>query len=770
MIRPWLPRYSLTSRITVIYALLFVIAFAAVIGIASIGIDTYVQRQLVKEMGSSASVFDRIWRERYDQMASGGRVLAADFGFRSAVAIDDEATIESALDSLKARLDIPVAFVVTTDGRVIGTQNPVIQSRADTIWHDLDGGAQSGIMAMGDAMFGTVAAPIEAPDLLGWLVFAQPLRGADMADFAKLSPIPVSASVVRADALPTVLREGADVADREVKADEGSETALYRATPLASFGGQGHPHLLLRYSLSDALAEYRPMLWILAGIALAGLLLTLIGSWLVAKGIVRPIRALEAAAQRVSLGDNASVTVESDDELGRLANTFNYMVEAIVERETRITHIALHDTLTNLPNRKLFREQLDQALRRLDAKGKIAVVYLDLDQFKSINDTLGHPTGDALLRAVAKRLNETLDRAIIARLGGDEFAVMVEDVRGDADFNMLARRITGVFDEVFDVEGHKLRTGTSIGIAVAPADGMDVDQLIKNADLALYRAKQQGRGTYRFFEPVMDAQARARRDMEADLRTAIAEQQFVVYFQPLFNLARKEISAFEALVRWEHPTRGLIPPLDFIPLAEETGLIIPIGEWVLREACRQAVTWPDDIRVAVNVSPVQFRNTGLNTIVLQALAHAGLAPGRLELEITESLFIENVEATLASLHALRAIGVRVALDDFGTGYSSLSYLRAFPFDKLKIDRSFIVDLLTKEGSTAIIRSITALADALGMETTAEGVEEVEQVDVLRAQGCSSIQGYLLSKPVRDCEVGPFIEALQSRADAFRAAA
>ncbi|RHW16722.1 EAL domain-containing protein [Sphingomonas gilva] len=770
MIRAWLPRHSLTSRITAIYATLFVIAFAAVIGIASIGIDTYVQRQLVKEMGASASVFDRIWRERYDQMASAGRVLAADFGFRSAVAVDDAATIESALDSLKTRLDIPVAFVVTTDGRVIGVDDAAIQARADTIWNDLDGGAESGIMALGGAMFGAVAAPIEAPDRIGWLVFAQPLNTADMADFAKLSPIPVAASVVRADALPAMLREGTGVADNEVKAREGGETALYRATPLASFGGKGEPHLLLRYSLTDALAEYRPMLWILAGTAIAGLLLTLIGSWLVARGVVRPVRALEAAARRVSLGDNASVAVGSEDELGRLASTFNFMVEAIVERETRITHIALHDTLTNLPNRKLFREQLDQALRRIGGRGKLAVVYLDLDQFKSINDTLGHPTGDALLRAVAKRLAEDLDRAIIARLGGDEFAVMVEDVRGDADFNILARRITGIFDEVFDIEGHKLRTATSIGIAVAPADGMDVDQLIKNADLALYRAKQQGRGTYRFFEPLMDAQARARRDMEADLRTAIAEQQFEVHFQPLFNLARKEISAFEALVRWQHPVRGLIPPIEFIPLAEETGLIIPIGEWVLREACRQAITWPEDIRVAVNVSPVQFRNTGLNAIVLQALTHAGLAPDRLELEITESLFIENVEATLASLHALRAIGVRVALDDFGTGYSSLSYLRAFPFDKIKIDRSFIVDLLKEDGSTAIIRSITALADALGMETTAEGVEEVEQVDILREQGCSSIQGYLLSKPVRDDEVAGFIRQLQSRADAFRAAA
>jgi hypothetical protein len=305
MIRAWLPRHSLTSRITVIYALLFGIAFAAVIAIASIGMDSYVQRQLVKEMGSSASVFDRIWRERYDQMASAGRVLAADFGFRSAVAGDDAATIESALDSLETRLGIPLAFVVTIDGRIVGIHNSAIQARADAIWRDLDGGAHSGIMSLGGgAMLGAVAAPIEAPDLLGWLVFAQPLNAADMADFAELSAMPLSARVVRADRLPAMLRNGETVADKPVEADEGGETALYRATPLASFGGEGRPHLLLRYSLTAALAEYRPMLWILAITALAGLLLTLIGSWLVARGVVRPVRALEAAAQRVSQGDS----------------------------------------------------------------------------------------------------------------------------------------------------------------------------------------------------------------------------------------------------------------------------------------------------------------------------------------------------------------------------------------------------------------------------------------------------------------------------------
>ena len=415
-----------------------------------------------------------------------------------------------------------------------------------------------------------------------------------------------------------------------------------------------------------------------------------------------------------------------------------------------------HDSLTGLPNRTLLREQIALALNR-HGRANFALFCLDLDNFKSVNDTLGHPTGDALLCEVAARLGAICPQAFVARLGGDEFAVILPNGNGSAD--QIGRALVKALAQPFDVHGHRIVTGTSIGIVLAPQDGQDATELLKNADLALHRAKDEGKGSHRFFESAMDAEAQARRAMEIDLHDALRKGELELYFQPLFGLSQNRVTAFEALLRWNHPERGMVSPVQFIPLAEETGLIIPIGEWALHEACRIAATWADDIRIAVNISPVQFRSATLNSIVLQALARSGLAPHRLELEITESLFIDNVEATLGSLHSLRALGVRIALDDFGTGYSSLSYLRSFPFDKLKIDRSFIVDLLAHDGATAIIRAITTLADALGIETTAEGVESSEQLEILRTEGCNQIQGYFFSRPIPAGQVAALLDKL-----------
>jgi diguanylate cyclase (GGDEF)-like protein len=378
----------------------------------------------------------------------------------------------------------------------------------------------------------------------------------------------------------------------------------------------------------------------------------------------------------------------------------------------------------------------------------LAVFCLDLDHFKEINDSLGHPIGDGLLMEVGRRLGECVtENDTVARLGGDEFAIVQFCKDGEPSAStLLASHIVEKIAAPYDIAGHQLIIGVSIGISLAPEDGKNPDELLKKADLALYRAKEDGRGTYRFFETGMDARAQARRVLELDLRAALQRDEFEVHYQPIRDIAKDRIVAFEALVRWNHPLRGTISPINFIPLAEETALIVPLGEWVLRRACADAAGWSGDIDVAVNLSPIQFKNPNLVSSVSAALQASGLPANRLELEITESVLLQNSEATLAVLHELRGFGVRISLDDFGTGYSSLSYLRSFPFDKIKIDRSFVAELATRDDSMAIVRAVTGLGKSLGIVTTAEGVETDAQFELLRREGCTQVQGYLFSPP------------------------
>jgi diguanylate cyclase (GGDEF)-like protein len=372
----------------------------------------------------------------------------------------------------------------------------------------------------------------------------------------------------------------------------------------------------------------------------------------------------------------------------------------------------------------------------------------DLDHFKNANDTLGHAVGDKLLKAVADRVR-TLARETdtVARIGGDEFAIVQVGLEQSAEATALAERIIEAINEPHDIDGHQVIVGTSVGIAVGPSDGVDPDQLMSNADLAMYRAKGEGRGTFRFFEPGMDVRIKARRALERDLRKALVAGEFELYYQPVVNLARNEISGCEALIRWHHPERGMISPGEFIPLAEENGFIVPLGEWVIRQACATAAGWPDDLKVAVNLSPAQFRSPGLVQAVLSTLASSGLAAERLELEITETILLQDCEATLATLSQLHELGVRIAMDDFGTGYSSLRYLQSFPFDKIKIDRSFVKNISVAAGSLNIVRAVAAMAKGLGMKTTAEGVETQEQLDTVKSEGCTEMQGFLFSKPL-----------------------
>jgi diguanylate cyclase (GGDEF)-like protein len=431
------------------------------------------------------------------------------------------------------------------------------------------------------------------------------------------------------------------------------------------------------------------------------------------------------------------------------------------QAEASIAFLAEHDALTRLANRLLFNDRLDRAITMAERGGEFALLYLDLDHFKIVNDTLGHPVGDGLLRAAADRLQACVrEEDTVARLGGDEFAVIQLVGAQPALAEILANRIITAFRDPFEVEGHQISVGTSIGITVGPGDGANSDTLQRNADIALYSAKMDGRGTIRFFEPEMDARIQRRRTLERDLRDAIVHSEFELYYQPLINLVAGKVTGFEALLRWHHPTRGLVAPMEFIPIAEETGMIVAIGAWVLRMACFEAENWPADITLAVNLSPIQFKNTDLAGTVQAALTASGLRPDRLELEITESVLLHDTVGTLTLLHQLRAMGIAVALDDFGTGYSSLSYLRSFPFDKIKIDQSFVRDLMTNKGSMSIIRAVTGLGHSLCIKTTAEGVETLEQLDRLREEGCTEVQGYLFSHPMPACEVPLLIERLQ----------
>ena len=437
--------------------------------------------------------------------------------------------------------------------------------------------------------------------------------------------------------------------------------------------------------------------------------------------------------------------------------------EEVTERrkaEERLVFLAQHDALTGLPNRVLFRDKLSEGLAFARRGYGLALLCLDLDRFKAVNDTLGHPVGDTLLRLVADRLTAAArDTDTVARLGGDEFAIVERTIERPSEATNFASRLLDLIAEPFDVDGHRIVLTTSIGIALSPQDGVDADELLRGADLALYRAKADGRGVYRLFQAEMDRQMQTRRLLELDLRQALQENQLQLFYQPQVDMRSRCVTAVEALLRWHHPERGSVSPADFIPLAEEIGLIVPIGAWALQTACATVASWPGALRVAVNISAAQLTGQDLVASVKKALRDSGLPPDRLELEITESVMLNDTVATLATLHRLRDLGIRIALDDFGTGYSSLSYLRRFPFDRIKIDQSFVREMSSQPDSGAIVRAIAGLSGELGMATTAEGVETQEQLDLLVEAGCNEIQGFLFSRAVPAASIAEVCAAI-----------
>jgi diguanylate cyclase (GGDEF)-like protein len=502
----------------------------------------------------------------------------------------------------------------------------------------------------------------------------------------------------------------------------------------------------------------------LANVLIAGIVLALTAIAtitvliLLQRRIVSPMLALTNVIGRIAQLD-FSVEIpdrERVDEIGQMATALEALRRGAVageENKAQIVRMARHDALTGLPNRVAMQEELEKAVAMGGRGQTSAVLCLDLDRFKAVNDTFGHPTGDLLLRAVADRLQACVrDVDSVSRLGGDEFVVLLVDLQESEQASRVAERIVKVMGEPFELDGQVASVGASVGIALTPMDANSAVTLLKRADTALYRAKQEGKNGWRFFQPEMDMHLQGRAALERDLRVALATDAFELAYQPQYLLATDRqgtdmLCGFEALLRWRHPERGMISPAEFIPIAEETGLIEPIGTWVLRQACSEAVRWPDHVKLAVNLSGVQFRNPALADVVRQALADAGLAANRLEMEITETVLINNGAANLAILNEMHEMGVQIAMDDFGTGYSSLSTLRSFPFDQIKIDQSFVRDVSHLASAREIVRAIVALARSLSMTTTAEGVETPEQLAELRGQGCTYVQGYLFSKPV-----------------------
>jgi diguanylate cyclase (GGDEF)-like protein len=456
----------------------------------------------------------------------------------------------------------------------------------------------------------------------------------------------------------------------------------------------------------------------------------------------------EPAAFVVEMDDGRAISILHQPLMGGGWVATHWEITEERQNEAQVRHLARHDVLTDLPNRIMLREHMEDLQARAGTGEIMAVLCIDLDHFKAVNDTLGHAIGDDTLKEVAARLLANVaETDICARLGGDEFAILHGPLGSPQEASALAERIIAAIAEPFDVQDHRFVIGASVGIAVAPGDGCEAEGLLKAADLACYRAKHSGRGTFHFFEKSMDRAVRKRRQLELGLRGALAGDQLSLDFQPLFNLETDTISGAEALLRWRHPQQGNIPPDEFIPVAEDTGMINRIGEWVLRQACGVATQWPAEMRVAVNLSAVQFKaGSGLTETVVSALAASGLKPQRLELEITESVLLFQMEGVLKTLHQLQDLGVRICMDDFGTGYSSLSYLRAFPFDKIKIDRTFVQDAVSHDGS-AIISAVVGLGRTLGMSITAEGVETAEQLMLVKRQGCDEAQGFLLGKPL-----------------------
>ncbi len=761
---------SLQARIIVFFGLLTVVVQLVGLFLVDTVGTANARHAIDDQLVVGERMLAELLQKRVSMLTQAARVLAADYAFREALASHDDETIVSALENHGARIDAQVMMLVGLDGRVVARTGSTVSA---PIWQSLvvrkagksGGPVGASIVRLEDRLYQIVAMPVAAPLPVGWVVMGFAIDDAVARDLRRVTSLDVTfldrstdgrwhaaASTLTPSSRAVVERR---MADASLSNDDpvllGAEPVVGRVARQPTIGDEPVA-TLLQVSLEKALAPSRALMRELAAIALAGLLVTMLFCIAIARGIARPVRQLAGFARRMAAGHyEEQPLIERVDEIGDLSTAFEQMRQRIESRERRIMDLAYRDVLTGLPNRALFSDRLQQAVAHARRTGQaLSVLILDIDRFAYVNDTLGHHVGDRLLRHFAERLDAVMRREpdTVARLGGDEFAVLLPATDIDGA-RTVAHKIRQAIDQPANLDQHLVDVDASIGIACFPDHGDDHDGLLRRADMAMYLAKRNNTG-FAIYDVRYDEHSAARLSLMGELRRAVEEDQLVVHYQPKVALRPGGRPSVEALVRWQHPRRGFIPPIEFIPFAEQTGYIRAVTMWVLEEVVAQCDRWRDDgldLDVSINISARDLLNVELPTRFAALLEQHRCPPRSVCLEITESAILEDATHALENLDRLSALGCRLAIDDYGTGYSSLSYLKKLPVDELKIDRSFVMNMLTQQDDDVIVQSTIDLAHNMKLTVTAEGVEDQATFDRLRAMGCDGAQGYLMSRPL-----------------------
>lgn len=766
---------KLHSRIVFTFSvLLFLVLLAGLYSTNRI-ISKSTNQDIQINLDNGQHLFKFINDENSLRLTQTASILASDFAFREAIATEDMNTMISALVNHQARFNASAMFLVNTENQLIADTVGLAQSKTKFPFLDLlataeNEGTATAVVLLDGHLYQMVVVPVLAPTPIGWLVsgfiidnkFANNLKSLTGLEVSLLTRQQANKSWdLRATTLPTNYSKSLPVAIAGVAVDDGKKTVqigldgndyLARIPVLATRPDGMQIIAVLQRSLQQALAPLRFLQKTLLILSLLSFIVALLASTWIARGITNPIRKLGALAQRIEGGDYSQIVeLKSEDEIGQLASAINHMSVGIADRESKIVELANMDALTKLPNRTLFLDRLNQAIQTAHRGGPhIAVMVMDLDRFKEVNDILGHYVGDLLLQEVAKRLQTVLTRSsdTVARLGGDEFAILLL-ATDDEGAQLVANNLLKAFDESFLFEGQEIIINTSIGLTYHPEHGDDVNTLMRNADLAMYAAKRNNSG-YVIYDTSLAWQTQEHLSLMAELRNAVANNELTIYYQPKLNLATGKISDAEALIRWVHPVRGLVPPDNFIPFAEHTGFIVIITQWVIKNVMRQQQKWRKIgilLNVSINISARDLLVPKLPAFFAKLLKIYDIPPQCLVLEITESSIMANPQTALNIMNELKDMGLSLSVDDFGTGYSSLAYLKKLPVSELKIDRSFVMHMETDNDDVTIVRSTIDLAHNMGLTVVAEGVENQAVCDMLQKMGCDYLQGYFISRPV-----------------------